>query len=219
MISFHPSGERWLRSTCRTRAPSGSTRDQLRAGDEQDVRVRGPSSSPTRARPGPSPTTSLLPSKSTATRICLVPQFENHSRPSCQRGDSGIAKPSSNTRICMRLLRRDYRLDHRRKLAGGGELLDRPALFLGPLLALQPLEQVGFLARDTDPACLKGSTALVHHQESASKTGGLPRCERNPAGGRRSRLAYSMTEVNIEADCSSARRTDGGRRNNPPQGE
>jgi hypothetical protein len=41
-----------------------------------------------------------LPSRSTAT-ICLVPQFENHRRPSCHRGDSGMARPSSSTRGCM----------------------------------------------------------------------------------------------------------------------
>ena len=100
----------WLRSACRTRAPSGSTRTS-----SGPVMSRRPSGSQLDAHPspsGPSPTTSLVPSRSTAT-ICLVPQFENHSRPSCQRGDSGMAKPSSNTRVCMRLLRRDYRLDHR----------------------------------------------------------------------------------------------------------
>ena len=49
---------------------------------------------------GPRPITSLLPSRSTAT-ISSAPQLENHSRPSCQRGDSGIARPLSSTRGCM----------------------------------------------------------------------------------------------------------------------
>src|SRR5829696_3093791 len=40
--------------------------------------------------------TSLLPSRSTA-RISCVPQLENQSRYSCQRGDSPIARPPSKT--------------------------------------------------------------------------------------------------------------------------
>src|SRR5438067_6991780 len=36
--------------------------------------------------------TSLLPSRSTATISC-APQFENHRRPSCQRGDSPTTRP------------------------------------------------------------------------------------------------------------------------------
>src|SRR6266536_923721 len=48
VISLQPIGEMWLRSAGRTRDPSGSIRDQLRAGDEQaSVRepVRGPTES------------------------------------------------------------------------------------------------------------------------------------------------------------------------------
>jgi len=66
------------------------------------VMSRRPSGSQFVAQPspsGPSSTTSLLPSRSTAT-ICLVPQFENHRRSSCHRGDSGMASPSSSTRGC-----------------------------------------------------------------------------------------------------------------------
>src|SRR5918993_1113085 len=42
-------------------------------------------------------TTSLLPSRSTAT-ICWAPQWENHNRPSRQRGDSPITRPL--IRVC-----------------------------------------------------------------------------------------------------------------------
>jgi hypothetical protein len=49
---------------------------------------------------GPRPATSLLPSRSTAT-ISPVPQFENHKRPSCHRGDSPVASPSRSTRGSM----------------------------------------------------------------------------------------------------------------------
>src|SRR6266516_2328005 len=40
--------------------------------------------------------TSALPSMSTATTWRSI-QLQNHNRPSCQRGDSGIPRPVSNT--------------------------------------------------------------------------------------------------------------------------
>src|SRR5919204_4954728 len=42
-------------------------------------------------------TTSLVPCSSTAT-TSPVPQFATHRRPSCQRGDSPIARPVSSVR-------------------------------------------------------------------------------------------------------------------------
>jgi hypothetical protein len=73
--------------------------NQLGSPDEHPS-VREPVRRPTEPS-GPSSTTSLEPPRSTAT-ICLVPQFENHGRSSCQRGDSGMARPPSSTRGCMR---------------------------------------------------------------------------------------------------------------------
>src|SRR6478735_6812488 len=49
---------------------------------------------------GPLATTWALPSRSTAT-MSGVPQCGNHKRPSCQRGDSPMARPLSSTRVSM----------------------------------------------------------------------------------------------------------------------
>src|SRR5215208_7306051 len=94
-ISLQPWSATALRSACLTIDPSGSLRVS-----SWPVTSSRPSGSHSVAHPrpgGPSPTTSLLPSRSTAT-ISWVPQLENHRRPSCQRGDSPIARPLS--RIC-----------------------------------------------------------------------------------------------------------------------
>src|SRR5215208_1032070 len=94
-ISLQPCSATPLRSACLTIDPSGSLRVS-----SWPVTSRRPSASQSVAHPrpgGPCPTTSLLPSRSTATISC-VPQLENQRRPSCQRGDSPIARPLS--RIC-----------------------------------------------------------------------------------------------------------------------
>ena len=77
--------DRAPRSACRTIAPSGSRRSS-----SSPVTRRRPSGSQSIDQPrpaGPAPTTSLLPSRSTAT-ISPVPQWANQRRSSCQRGDS-----------------------------------------------------------------------------------------------------------------------------------
>ena len=86
----------WRRSACRTRDPSGSTRSSSPL-----VTSMRPSRNQLTAQPlppPPAPMTSRFPWTSTAT-ISFVPQFENHRRPSCHRGDSPMPKPSSRTLV------------------------------------------------------------------------------------------------------------------------
>src|SRR5918997_93060 len=92
-ISFHASA-RLDRSACLTIEPSGSRRVS-----SLPVTSRRPSGSQSIDQPrppGPCATTSLLPSRSTAT-ISSVPQWANQSRPSCQRGDSPITRSLNRT--------------------------------------------------------------------------------------------------------------------------
>src|SRR5262245_51725977 len=91
-ISLQPWSATPLRSACLTIDPALSLRRS-----SWPVTSRRPSGSHSVAHPrpgGPCPTTSLLPSRSTAM-ISWVPQLENHRRPACQRGDSPIARPVS----------------------------------------------------------------------------------------------------------------------------
>src|SRR5262245_54663992 len=86
----------WLRSACRTRDPSGSTR--VSSAPVTSVLPSGSQLAAQPLPPPPGPMTSVFTSRSTAT-ISSVPQFENQRRPSCHRGDSPIPRPSNRTRI------------------------------------------------------------------------------------------------------------------------
>src|SRR2546425_6391683 len=97
VISLQPYGEMWLRSACRTRDPSGSTRTS--SPPVTSMRPSGSHFVPQPLPPPPGPITSLFPLRSTAT-ISSVPQLENRRRPSCHRGDSPIPRPSNRTCVC-----------------------------------------------------------------------------------------------------------------------
>src|SRR3954454_11777021 len=93
-ISLQPWAHTPRASTCSTNVPSASRRNRV-----SPVTRRRPSGSHAVAQPSPDrpgATTSHLPSRSTAT-TSSAPQWENHRRPSCQRGDSTIPKPSAST--------------------------------------------------------------------------------------------------------------------------
>src|SRR5215213_1737588 len=93
-------------------------------------------------------TTSLLPSRSTATISC-APQFANHSRPSCQRGDSPITSPvsrmfgsliecsfvisCSDSRLLWTLVRPETESDPRRPAGIAPDETEQPVLKRGAL--------------------------------------------------------------------------------------
>src|SRR5918995_1844044 len=94
-ISLQPRVQTLLMSVCTTNEPSGSRRRSV-----SPVTRRRPSGSHSVAQPSPGrpgAATSQFPSRSTA-RTSSAPQCENHNRPSCQRGDSTYARPSTRTR-------------------------------------------------------------------------------------------------------------------------
>ena len=92
-----------LRAVPRTAEPSGS----MRVSSSPETRSR-PSGSQSMDQPivsRPGATTSLRPSRSTATTSPL-PQWANHRRPSCQRPDSTMVRPSASSRLHPRPHRR-----------------------------------------------------------------------------------------------------------------
>src|SRR6516225_5095735 len=81
-----------LRSPCVTSDPSGSLRKIRPSPPETTSRRPSGSQSTQHGNDGALRMTSLFPLRSTAITSC-VPQSENHSRPSCQRGCSPKRMP------------------------------------------------------------------------------------------------------------------------------
>src|SRR5437763_4550324 len=98
-MSFHPVEASGPRSACVTNEPSGSWRSSSPSGPETTIsRPSGSQSKQNANAVGTWAMTALFPSASTATISC-VPQLPNHRRPSCQRGDSPIARPVSRMSV------------------------------------------------------------------------------------------------------------------------
>ena len=92
-------GDRPLRSAWVTIDPSGSLRSQpLCPVDRAGGRRAASRSTNGEAVPDRGPRPRCCPRRSTATISC-VPQWANHRRSSCQRGDSPITRPGQ-TRTC-----------------------------------------------------------------------------------------------------------------------
>src|SRR5207248_950110 len=98
-MSFHPVEASGPRSACVTNEPSVSWRSSSPSGPEATIsRPSGSQSKQNANAVGTWAMTALFPSASTATISC-VPQLPNHRRPSCQRGDSPIARPVSRMSV------------------------------------------------------------------------------------------------------------------------